>query len=166
MKQIIAALTCMLLVSAASAADLRPGGKVAFLGLGFVDLSTEGAYNGVRLDETERLAMVEQLVAQRFRDEGLLLVDLAPIETKLSSIANPGKCYGCDVRFGKTLGADYVVVGAVHKISNLIVSMNLFVRDVRTGETLRAKAVDVRSNTDRSWRRGMTYILKNGIFLN
>ncbi|WP_420332329.1 DUF3280 domain-containing protein [Roseibium sp.] len=164
MKQIIAALACIAMVSAAFAEDLRPGGKVAFLGLGFVDLSTEGAYNGVREDETERLTMIEQLVEQRFQQEGLILLDLAPIESKLESIANPGQCYGCDIRFGRTLGADYVVVGAVHKVSNLIVSMNLFVRDVRTGETLRAKAVDIRSNTDRSWQRGMTYILKNGIF--
>jgi len=164
MKQIIAALACIMMVSAALAEDIRPGGKVAFLGLGFVDLSTEGAYNGVRADETERLTMVEQLVEQRFLDEGLILVDLAPIKSKLESIANPGQCYGCDIRFGKSLGADYVVVGAVHKVSNLIVSMYLFVRDVHTGETLRAKAIDVRSNTDRSWQRGMTYILKNGIF--
>ncbi|MEM8702542.1 MAG: DUF3280 domain-containing protein [Pseudomonadota bacterium] len=166
MKQIITALACMTIMSSAFAEDLRPGARVAFLGLGFVDLSTEGAYNGVRPDETERLAMVERLVEQRFLDEGLLLVDLAPIENKLANISNPGQCYGCDIRFGSTLGADYVVVGAVHKISNLIVSMNLFVRDVRNGETVRAKAVDVRSNTDRSWRRGMNYILENGVFHN
>ncbi|MEO1112702.1 MAG: DUF3280 domain-containing protein [Pseudomonadota bacterium] len=164
MKQIIAALACMTTMSSATAEDLQPGGKVAFLGLGFVDLSTEGAYNGVRADETARLEMVEQLVEQRFLNEGLLLVDLAPIQSKLESIANPGQCYGCDIRFGSALGADYVVVGAVHKISNLIVSMNLYVRDVRSGETVRAKAVDVRSNTDRSWQRGMNYILKNGVF--
>ncbi|WP_434051918.1 MAG: DUF3280 domain-containing protein [Roseibium sp.] len=164
MKQFIAALACMISVSAASAGDLRPDAKVAFLGLGFVDLSTEGAYNGARADETARLALIERLVEQSFLEKGLLLVDLAPIEDKLANIANPGQCYGCDVRFGRALDADYVVVGAVHKISNLIISMNLFVRDVRTGETLRAKAVDVRSNTDRSWQRGMTYILKNGVF--
>lgn len=164
MKQIIAALACMTIMSSASAEDLRPGSRVAFLGLGFVDLSTEGAYNGVRPDETERLAMVERLIEERFRAEGLLLADLAPIENKLANIANPGQCYGCDIRFGSALGADYVVVGAVHKISNLIVSMNLYVRDVRSGKTLRAKAVDVRSNTDRSWQRGMNYILKNGVF--
>ncbi len=157
-------MTCIAMLSAASADGLRPDAKVAFLGLGFVDMSTEGAYNGVRADETERLSMVERLVEQRFLDEGLTLVDLAPIESKLANIANPGQCYGCDIRFGQALDADYAVAGSVHKISNLIVSMNLSVKDVRTGETLRAMAVDVRSNTDTSWRRGMTYILKNGVF--
>ncbi|WP_421983004.1 DUF3280 domain-containing protein [Roseibium sp.] len=164
MRGFIAALTSIAMMSAASAEGLRHGAKVAFLGLGFVDMSTEGAYNGVRADETERLALVERLVEQRFLDEGLMLVDLAPIENKLANIANPGQCYGCDIRFGQTLGADYAVAGSVHKISNLIVSMNLSVKDVRTGEILRAMAVDVRSNTDTSWRRGMTYILKNGVF--
>jgi hypothetical protein len=152
------------LVASASAEGVPRGSKVAFLGLGFVDLSTEGAYNGEREDETRRLVLVEELVGQRFLDEGMILVDLAPIAAKLDNIANPGNCYGCDVRMAKTLGADFALTGAVHKISNLVISMNLFLRDADTGKVLRARAVDVRTNTDRSWSRGMNYILKTAFF--
>ncbi|MEO9529048.1 DUF3280 domain-containing protein [Roseibium sp.] len=158
-------LTVVLLLNASALAEGLPrGSKVAFLGLGFVDMSTEGAFNGERDDETRRLALLEQLVVNRFRNEGMILVDIAPVADKLDSIANPGNCYGCDVRMARALGADFALVGAVHKISNLIISMNLFLRDAGTGKVLYARAVDVRTNTDRSWSRGMNYILKTAFF--
>jgi curli biogenesis system outer membrane secretion channel CsgG len=164
MKQLILFVALLFFSAGAFAKGLPVGSKVAFLGLGFVDLSTEGAYYGKREDESRRLQLLERLIEQRFRDEGMNLVDLAPIAEKLASIANPGNCYGCDVRMARTLGADFVVVGAVHKVSNLIISMNLHVRDVLTGDVVRARAVDVRTNTDKSWTRGMKYILKTSIF--
>lgn len=42
--------------------------------------------------------------------------------------------------------------------------MNLVMRDVASGEVVRGRSVDVRSNTDKSWLRGMNYILKTSIF--
>jgi len=42
--------------------------------------------------------------------------------------------------------------------------MNLVLRAVPSGEVVRARAVDIRSNTDDSWLRGMRYIFKTHIF--
>ena len=42
--------------------------------------------------------------------------------------------------------------------------MNLQMRDASTGETVKGRVVDIRSNTDDSWRRGMSYILKTAFF--
>lgn len=148
----------------AAAGEFAPGSKVAFLGLTFLDTSTEGAYNGIRADETKRLALLEALIEDRFRKEGLVLMDLAPISETLKNTVNPANCYGCEVRMAKTLGADFVLVGVVQKVSNLILSMNLVMRDVETGEVARARVVDIRSNTDQSWTRGMNYILKTAFF--
>lgn len=158
-------LAALLVLTVVSAADeFVSGSKVAFLGLTFVDTSTEGAYNGVRADETERLALLERLVKDRFRQEGMILMDLAPIAETLENTVNPANCYGCEIRMAKTLGADFVLVGVVQKVSNLILSMNLVMREVATGEVVRARVVDIRSNTDQSWARGMNYILKTAFF--
>jgi hypothetical protein len=143
---------------------MNAGAGVAFLGLAFIDTSTEGAYFGVREDETERLHLMEEAVRERFVAEGLALVDIAPISGKLSAIANPADCHGCEVRMGEDLGADYVLVGEVQKVSNLIISMNLVVRDVATGQMVGGQSVDVRSNTDDSWLRGIRYIMDHSIF--
>ena len=61
----------------------------------------------------------------------------------------------------KALGADVIVIGWVQKVSNLILNINLQVKDVRTGEMLYAKSVDLRSNTDDSWLRGIRHLLTN-----
>lgn len=62
MKQIAALFLTLLLALPAHAEELNRKGEVAFLGLTFIDTSTEGAYNGVRDDEVKRLALVEEAV--------------------------------------------------------------------------------------------------------
>ncbi len=164
----IRSLVCgsiVLLVSfVASAAPLQPGATIAFFGLTFIDTSTEGAYFGAREDEAKRLAMLEAYVVDAFTERGFGLLDLEPVEAKMNLYANLAKCNGCEVKLAGELGATYAVVGEVQKVSNLILSMNLIVRDVESGVAVKGLAVDIRGNTDKSWQRGMRYILKNNIF--
>ncbi|WP_147182111.1 MULTISPECIES: DUF3280 domain-containing protein [Alphaproteobacteria] len=143
---------------------LMRGARVAFLGITFIDTSTEGAYNGERPDQTARTRLLEETTRQRFRDEGFVILANDPIAEELARTTNPADCYGCELRMAERLGADYVLVGEVQKVSNLILSMNLVLTDVKTGVTLRALAVDIRSNTDESWLRGINYIMKNHFF--
>lgn len=143
---------------------LEPGARVAFLGMTFVDLSTEGDYFPERADQTERLEMLNRAVVERLKAEGFEVVDTAPVAEKLAATTDPADCYGCDVRMGEALGADYVLVGQVRKISNLILSENLALRKVPGGETMRLRAADIRSNTDESWLRGLNYLFDNHVF--
>ena len=49
----------------------------------------------------------------------------------------------------------------VQKVSNLILNMNLYVADPQTGKQTFMKSVDMRGNTDESWSRAMSYLLRN-----
>lgn len=49
----------------------------------------------------------------------------------------------------------------VQKVSNLILSMNVYVRDAHTGNLVAIMSVDFRGNTDESWSRAMSYLLRN-----
>ncbi|SFK28273.1 DUF3280 domain-containing protein [Celeribacter neptunius] len=138
--------------------------SVAFFGLTFLDTSLQGSTYGSDPAERARVIMLEDMVRARFADAGYELVDLAPVAVELDRIVNPAKCYGCDSRMTTKLGADYALVGEIQKVSNLILSMNLQLRDSTTGKIVQARAVDIRSNTDESWRRGMAYILRNTFF--
>jgi len=111
-------LAGLLSASAATAqglVPLREGARVAFLGITFIDTSTEGAYNPVRSDETARLALVRDYVEARFTEDGFVLIDLAPISTDLAAVTNPADCYGCETRLAARLNADYVLVGEVQR---------------------------------------------------
>ena len=152
--------------NALAAVPLQPGAAVAFFGITFIDTSTEGAYNPARADEKARVELLEKTVAERFINEGFKMADLGPVATQLARIVNPAECNGCEVRMAAKLAADYALVGEVQKVSNLILAMNLVMRDAGTGKMVRGLSVDIRSNTDRSWLRGMNYILKNHFFKN
>ena len=49
----------------------------------------------------------------------------------------------------------------VQKVSNLILNINLEIKDVATGATRLTKSVDIRGNTDTSWRRGISYLVRD-----
>ena len=57
------------------------------------------------------------------------------------------------VELAERLGADYSLVGEVQKVSNLIQSMNLALREADSGNLVRMLAVDIRGNTDEAWPR-------------
>jgi hypothetical protein len=161
MRTLIAAL---LLAAWPASADVPRPGSMAYFGLHFIDSSTEGAINGVRADETLRVEMATALVAGDMESRGFVLLSTDPVADQLARVSNTARCNGCDVAMARELGADYALAGEVQKVSNLILNLNLVLRDATTGEILRAGSVDIRGNTDESWQRGLRYLLKNIIF--
>lgn len=139
--------------------------KVAFFGLTLLDTSLQMNTSDINPDELARIATLEAMVADRFIQEGYVLVDIEPARDQIDRVANVAKCYGCDTRIATDLGADYALVGEVQKVSDLILAMNLQLRDADTGEMVKGGVVDIRGNTDDSWQRGMRYILKNRFFV-
>lgn len=139
--------------------------KVAFFGLTLLDTSLQMKTSDTNPDELARIATLEAMVADRFTQEGYVLVDIEPARDQIDRVANVAKCYGCDTRIAADLGADYALVGEVQKVSDLILAMNLQLRDADTGEMVKGGVVDIRGNTDDSWQRGMRYILKNRFFV-
>jgi len=70
-------------------------------------------------------------------------------------------CRGCEVSLARKAGAAISVTGWVQKVSNLILNITVVARDVTTGMVISAGSVDVRGNTDESWSRGLSYLLRN-----
>ena len=60
----------------------------------------------------------------------------------------------------KQLDADLDITGVVQKVSNLILNINVYLRDVRTGRLVTAASVDMRGNTDESWSRATRYLIR------
>lgn len=159
MKHLITALF-VLSASTAQAAE-----KIAFFGMSKLDESLQTTQLGTSEEEVARLAMIEDIVATRFAEEGYEFVDLTPEKDAIDREMNLAKCNGCDTRIAAKLGADYSLVGEVLKVSNLILAINLQLRDSETGDLVKGGVVDIRSNTDEAWARGIRYILKNRIFV-
>jgi hypothetical protein len=137
------------------------GVRAAVFDLDFVDTSQEGASGHIREDEARRLTMVSDTLRRMLAERGIAVVDLAPARERIGKAAPLSRCNGCDLDLSRELGAGLAVTGFVHKVSNLILSINVAIRDVRDGQTVRAGSVDIRGNTDESWSRGISYLVRN-----
>lgn len=126
-------------------------GRAVWLGLHFIDTSTEGAVNRVRADETARIRMAETLIAGGLKTRGFTLID--PPADRIAGIADPLESNGAGPALARDPGADDVIEGRVQKVSNLTVSLNLHIRDAQTGRAIRTRAVDICGEADESLRR-------------
>jgi hypothetical protein len=149
-----------LLVAALPAAAAEPA-KTAVFDLELIDTSGE-AGRGEREDQTRRLQLASaELRTLLAASPQLRLVDLTPKLDAIRQKAPLYKCNGCDEDLARELGADLSVTGIVQKTSNLILSFAVTVKDVRSGKAIRAGQADIRGNTDESWLRGISWIVKN-----
>lgn len=139
--------------------------SVAFLGVRFIN-------DNKKLDPTSdaernRIAKLEKQFTTVLSASGKYSIVPTPdtVKAEIARGQPVGACGGCDVAFGKRLGAERVAWVTVQKISNLILNMNVYMADVATDKMTYIKSVDIRGNTDESWSRSMTYLLDN-YFLN
>jgi uncharacterized protein DUF2380 len=135
--------------------------KLAVFDFELVDTSLQGEVNGPRADEHDRLMRVGDQLRKQLAESGKYhLLDIAPVNAAAHG-SNLQACGGCDVQYAKQLGADLAITGVVQKVSNLILNINIYLRDVHTGRLVTAMSADLRGNTDETWSRATSYLLRN-----
>ncbi|HEY7377088.1 MAG TPA: DUF3280 domain-containing protein [Steroidobacteraceae bacterium] len=163
-------VACVLLLATAQAPHAEeiapPLKSVAVMEFELIDDMREFESAEVLDAETHRLSLISEELRHELDQRALYhVLDNAPAADLIAhfkALQELRECNGCEVEIGKALGADVVIVGWVQKVSNLILNINLKARDVHTGATLYAHSVDLRSNNDTSWLRGIHYIV-NGL---
>ena len=136
--------------------------KAAVFDFELIDTSLEGEMRGPQDAETARLALISDYLREKLAESGkYVIVDTAPAATAIQAAGYIHTCNGCDADIARSLGADIAVTGTVQKVSNLILNVNIYTRDAATGERTAAMSVDIRGNTDKSWLRGVSYIVRN-----
>ena len=153
---------CVVFVSALPAAADTPAPKsVAMLGVSFQN-DNEG-YEPTSNAERARITALEaQFKLMLEASGGYNFVAMTPeVQAKINAGQPIGTCGGCEIGYGKALGANTVAWVQVQKISNLIMNMNVYIGDVASNKMLFIHSVDIRGNTDESWSRSMKYLLDN-----
>jgi Protein of unknown function (DUF2380) len=135
--------------------------KIAVFDFELLDTSLQGEVDGVRADEQARLLRASDQLRKGLADSGrYTIVDIAPVNAAAHD-RNLQSCGGCDVQLAQQIGADLVITGVVQKVSNLILNMNIYMRNARTGHLITNMSADFRGNTDESWSRTASYLLRN-----
>lgn len=158
MRTPIAFIALMLALTSPTRADPL---KVAVFDFELVDTSLQGEVEGPRTDEQRRLIDAGNQVRKALAESGQFAVlDIAPVNAAAHG-SNLQACGGCDVQLAQRLAADLAITGVVQKVSNLILNMNFYLRDARSGNLITAMSADFRGNTDESWSRAASYLLRN-----
>jgi hypothetical protein len=133
--------------------------RVAFFGFHLINTSLEA----VSVSEDERIDNLDGQLRERLTHSGRFAVaEITPaVRSDIEAGQWIGNCNGCEVGFARTLGTDLATWGTVQKVSNLILNINLYMKDVETGQMTFVHSVDIRGNTDVSWRRGLDYLLNH-----
>jgi hypothetical protein len=115
--------------------------------------------------EYQRLRVIREQLQEAFAERQLYrVVDVGPASqliAKYQSEAQFRACNGCELDVARLLNADRVLIGWVQKVSNLILNINIQIEDTATGEVLLNKSVDLRGNTDETWKRGMSFLIRS-----
>lgn len=116
--------------------------------------------------EAARVATLSARVRQAFeKSKRYRLLEGPQVETAIKRAQADQQyihlCGPCIETIGAQTGAQYVAVGWVQRVSNLITNFNLSIVDTKTKEVADAASIDIRGNDRRSWEAGEKYLLKN-----
>ncbi|MBB3265854.1 hypothetical protein FHW79_003487 [Azospirillum sp. OGB3] len=150
------ALLFLLLSCAAPAAAQAPAKALVF-DLELVDTSREAPDP----DHAARLERVTALLRDGLKNGGYEVTGVRDSAVAAEVPASLHRCNGCERDLGRRAGADIVVTGFIHKISTLILNMQIIMRRTGDGEIIAVANADIRGDNERSWRRGVEWLLRH-----
>jgi Protein of unknown function (DUF2380) len=135
--------------------------RAAVFDFEWIDTSLEGAMSGLRQDEQQRLQELGERLRRELADsKHFEVVELAPVAEEARR-SNLQACGGCDARMARALGAELAIMGTVQKVSKLILNINIYMRDAKTGRLIAVSSADMCGNTEESWFRTLDWLVKN-----
>lgn len=141
-------------------AQNAPGESIAVLPFEINDTSGEA---GQSARHEEMLMTITQLVGEKLAEKGLYRVVPQEKVDKAVAEVNSGtylrSCNGCEFDIAKRVGADHVLIGWFYKVSTLIGTLHIVVKDVATGKTVYAHVFDFRGDNKKAWSRAVNYMI-------
>ncbi|WP_451995425.1 DUF3280 domain-containing protein [Azospirillum argentinense] len=151
------AATALLFLLLSGAAAAQAPAKVLVFDLELVDTSREAPDP----DHAGRLERVTALLRDGLRDGGYEVMSVHDSAVAAEVPASLYRCNGCELDLGRRTGADIVVTGFIHKISTLILNMQIIMRRTGDGDVIAVANADIRGDNERSWRRGVEWLLRH-----
>lgn len=144
---------------------IPPGGAVAAERLAVFDMEIrDTSGEGARPDLPERLHRISgemrDLLAASPDYE---LVDLTPAADRIAALGYIYGCNGCEAAIARDYGATAYATGLIYKVSTLILTIEITVRNAETGDVIAHGLADIRGDNDRAWSHGVGWLMRNRI---
>ena len=147
----------------ARAQPARPLRSLVVLDFELVDDQNNPLTKAVQL---VRLRTATQQLQQELTERRLYRVaDAAPSQPLQRSLREQQeylyRCDDCADQIGRQSAVELVMSTWVQKVSELILNVNVQVYDVAAQKVVFSKSVDMRGNDDVSWRRAVSYLVRD-----
>jgi hypothetical protein len=157
---VVLACLCLGGIAHPTTSEAAEARSIAFLGVHFQNdnagLEPTSDAERARMKKVEDLFKSDLAATQKLR-----FVDVPPdVQERIARGQTIGSCSGCEIDYGKELNAQLVAWIDIQKVSNLILNLNVYIADVSTGQFVFKHSVDIRGNTDESWIRSLTFMMK------
>lgn len=151
------------LIAALAATPALGAQKAAVFPFDLRDVEQEGELvPQFKQEDLRRLQVVaDELKSLMSKDGRYEIVDLSPLKEDIEKAAPFNKCAGCEAELAAKAGAELAVTGFVDKLSDALISLQLFVRDAKSGEVKKAMSAEIRGNTDELWLHGIRWLWRN-----
>jgi uncharacterized protein DUF2380 len=91
------------------------------------------------------------------------VVDTAPVASELASAGGGRSCEGCEAGLGRKLGADRSMIGLFARVSRTEYTLQIIVRDARTGVVLSNAFSGLRMGANYAWPRAVASLIDDKI---
>jgi hypothetical protein len=146
----------------AVAESQRPLPKLVVLDF---DLAGDPGDEVMAAERRNRMAKMSVLLREQIAQSGLYRVlDNAAAQAHIDRLTTSQflyQCNGCELDIARSLGADHVLVPHVFRVSQLVVTMHVEMKDATTGRLVMKRALDFRNDADGSWERTIAYLLRD-----
>ncbi|GJD72036.1 DUF3280 domain-containing protein [Methylobacterium goesingense] len=157
LRLIVSSLGAMLIVATGARAEPP---KAAVFDFQLADL---GSQEPTDADKARLKPLSDQLRSLLKESARYEIVSTDPVREDVAKGSNLRRCNGCAEEYAKKLGADVAITGEIQKVSNLILNINVYVKDLRSDKAEQAYSVDIRGDNDVSFDRGVKYLVKNSM---
>jgi len=157
MALMLLAVTCIVLPKAASATE-----RLAVLPFEIVDNTP---VPGGEERNSEMLDKLTRFIASAIEAEGLYQVVPQDTVNEAVKAAALGtyihSCNQCEYDLAKQVGGDKVMIGWIYKMSILILTLHIEIKDVAGEKTVISKAYDFRGDNEKAWLRAAEYMVRD-----
>lgn len=130
-----------------------------------IEITGDSSVTGDKKDNVRKIEKFSEHLRVELQDKtAFSIVDNAEAlqaVTKLQMEENVVNCNGCEVPLAEKFGAGLVMTPYVFRMSHLISTLHIEVKDVETGILIKKKAFDFRGNTDQAWQRAIKYAVRD-----
>ena len=138
--------------------------KIAVFDFELDDRSAAGGMIGLDAIDVENLKKSTDEARQRLAASGrYVVVDTDSAAGELTSAGGIQRCDACEAPFARKLGADQSMIGIFARVSRTEYTLQIAVRDTKTGAILSNAFSGLRMGANYAWPRAVTSLIDNKI---